>query len=176
MVYYYSKVILSNAPNVSSPISWCRLQELRAKQGMHIQVLILWTAFKSSSLPDSLYWKHTNMWKQTALCPFHAEFKFLFTYGSTSGSYYYRRCNHAIQWHLAYSLGLVKCDFLFKLSIQLHCAVLHIRMMMRVTNTKPFWEGTPSCSRPHDPTGQQTPAAHSHRTAHWGLSRWQHET
>lgn len=41
---------------------------------------------------------------------------------------------------------------------------------------KPFWGGIPSCSKPRGPTGQQTPAAHSHRTARWGLSKWQDET
>lgn len=48
-----------------------------------------------------------------------------------------------------------------------------LKMSLRPT---PFWEDVPSCSRCHAPTGQQTPAVRSHRTAHWGLSGWQHET
>ena len=42
--------------------------------------------------------------------------------------------------------------------------------------TIPFWGGVPSCSKPHGPPGQQTPAAHSHRIARWGFSVWQGET
>lgn len=39
-----------------------------------------------------------------------------------------------------------------------------------LADAKPFVEDIPSCSRSPGPTGQQTPAAHSHRTAHWEFS------
>lgn len=40
----------------------------------------------------------------------------------------------------------------------------------------PSSEDIPTCSRPHAPIGQQTPAVRSHRTAHWGFSEWHCET